>query len=106
MNDQTIETRQDVDALKEDVKQLRRDLSSLSDTLKKIAHEGADIGRARTQDELERLYEQFKETYDSVRRETGRARTGLEKEIEDRPFASLLGAFVVGIVLGKFMSTR
>jgi len=100
------EMNQDVDALKEDVRRLREDLASLTESLKKVAHGGAEIGRARAQDELERLYEQFQETYDSVRREGGRARTGLEKEIGERPFITLLGAFLVGIVLGKFMSAR
>jgi ElaB/YqjD/DUF883 family membrane-anchored ribosome-binding protein len=97
---------QDIEGLKEDVRRLRQDLAALTESVKKVAHGGAEVGRARAHDELERLYEQFQETYDSVRKESSRARTGLEKEIGERPFTTLLGAFVVGIVLGKFMSAH
>lgn len=115
MNDRTSErdlgtetsnAAQDVEALKEDLKRLRQDMASLTDSLKKVAQEGAEVGRSRAQDELERLYEEFKELYESVRQESGRAKTTLEKEIGQRPFTSVLGALAVGIVLGKFMSAR
>jgi ElaB/YqjD/DUF883 family membrane-anchored ribosome-binding protein len=103
---QTSDVSQDIDALKEDIRQLRQDVASLTGSLKKAAHGGAEFGKARAQDELDRLYEQFKETYESVRQETDRAKSGFEKEIGDRPFTTMLGAFVVGMVLGKFMSSH
>jgi ElaB/YqjD/DUF883 family membrane-anchored ribosome-binding protein len=104
--DQTSNVNRDIDALKQDLKQLRQDVTSLSNSLKKIAQGGAELGRARAQNELERLYEKFKETYDIVRQETGRARNSLEKEIGDRPLTAMLGALAVGLVLGRSMSAR
>jgi ElaB/YqjD/DUF883 family membrane-anchored ribosome-binding protein len=101
----TKELNQDVEAIRDDIKQLRQDLTGLTVDFKKVMQGGAEAGRDRAQDELERLYDQFKETYGSVLREGGRAKTGLEKEIGDRPFTILLGAFIVGIFLGRSMST-
>ncbi len=100
------ELSQDISALKDDLNQLRQDVASLSDSLKKVVGSGAEAGRAKAVDELDRLYDQFKEGYESVRREGRHAKTGIEREIEDRPLTTLLGAFVVGVVLGKFVSTR
>jgi ElaB/YqjD/DUF883 family membrane-anchored ribosome-binding protein len=101
-----FEVNQDVNTLKEDLNRLRNDVATLSDSLKKVVGGGAEAGRAKALEELENLFDQFKDRYDSLRQETKRARTGLEKEIEDRPFMALLGAFVVGVVLGKVMSSR
>jgi ElaB/YqjD/DUF883 family membrane-anchored ribosome-binding protein len=101
----TKELDQDVESIKKDIKQLRQDMASLTADFKKVMQGGAEAGRERAQDELESLYDQFKETYGSLLREGGRAKTGLEKEIGDRPFTILLGAFIVGIFLGKSMST-
>ena len=96
---------QDVEAIKKDIKQLRQDMASLTADFKKVMQGGAEAGSEQAQDQLGRLYDQFKDTYGSLLREGDRAKTGLEKEIADRPFTILLGAFVVGIFLGKSMST-
>ncbi len=97
---------QDINALKNDLNQLRQDVATLTETLKKVVEGGAEVGRAKAFEELEHLYGQFQQGYESLQREGRRARTGLEKEIEDRPFTALAGAFIVGIVLGKIMSAR
>jgi ElaB/YqjD/DUF883 family membrane-anchored ribosome-binding protein len=97
------EVNQDVNALKDDLKQLRQDVAAVAESLKKIVQGGAGADRANAPDDL---YGQFKEGYESLRQESRHARTAMEREIEERPFTALLGAFIVGIVLGKFMSVR
>ncbi len=97
---------QDVNTLKDDIQQLRQDVGTLAESLKKVVEGGADVGRSKAFEELEHLYGQFKEGYESLQREGGHARKGLEKEIEERPFTAIVGAFIVGIVLGKFILAR
>lgn len=96
----------DIEALREEVKELRNDVASVTDTLKKVLRSKAQEGETEVQGEFERLYDQFKETYDSVRRESSRVKTGIEREVEERPFTTLIGAFIVGMILGKFMAAR
>jgi ElaB/YqjD/DUF883 family membrane-anchored ribosome-binding protein len=97
------EVNQDVNALRDDLKQLREDIATIAESLKKVVQGGARAVRANEPDDL---YGQFKEGYESLRQEGKQARTVVEREIEERPFTALLGAFIVGIVLGKFMSVR
>ena len=59
---------QDVEAIKKDIKQLRQDMASLTADFKKVVRGGAAAGSERAQDQLERLYDQFKETYGSLLR--------------------------------------
>ncbi len=106
MAEGTQNVSQDVNALKDDLQRLRQDVATLTESLKKVVEEGAGVGRAKAVEELEDLYGQLKEGYESLRKEGKRARSGLEKEIEERPFVALVGSLVVGIVLGKMMSTR
>lgn len=96
----------EVQTLKDEVKQLRQDLGAVTESLKKVIRIGAKAGEAQAQEELDRLYEQFREKYDSVRREGSRVKTGIEREIEERPLTTLIGALIVGMILGKFVSAR
>jgi ElaB/YqjD/DUF883 family membrane-anchored ribosome-binding protein len=97
------EVNQDVNALRDDLKQLREDVATIAESLKKVVQGGA---KAVLPNQPDDLYGQFKEGYESLRQEGKHARSAVEREIEDRPFTALLGAFIVGIVLGKFMSVR
>ena len=59
---------QDVEAIKKDIKQLRQDMASLTADFKKVMQGGAEAGSEQAQDQLERLYDQFKDTYGSLLR--------------------------------------
>jgi ElaB/YqjD/DUF883 family membrane-anchored ribosome-binding protein len=96
----------EVEELKEEIRRLREDISSITDKMANVVRAGARVGSSQAREELDYLQDRFGETYESVRREGGRAVAGIEREIEDRPFTAIAGALVVGLLLGKFLSDR
>jgi ElaB/YqjD/DUF883 family membrane-anchored ribosome-binding protein len=79
----------DVEALRQEIAQLRTDFSALTRTMKDIA---GDAGS---------------EAYARVREKAGQARVQAEKaadqvtqSIEERPFTSVLVAFALGLLMG------
>ncbi len=86
-------TEKDLKELKDEYASLKSDLSKISDTLTKLAHDGADEGRARIRSAVGHSRDQAKETLGTI-----------EREIEERPVTSLAVAFGVGFVLGKIFS--
>jgi len=82
----------ETDALKKDMEQLKRDLSTLSDSVKQSASQRAQAG-----------VDSARGTYDDLKRQADRQAQDLGSEIEARPFASIFVAFGVGLVLGKLV---
>jgi ElaB/YqjD/DUF883 family membrane-anchored ribosome-binding protein len=99
------QTTKDLAALQDDFQQLREDLHALRESVAKTLQSGTEAGKERAQEELERLAEQFKETYDSVRKQSKQTKKSLENEIEERPFTYVLGALIVGLVVGKLFTS-
>lgn len=71
----------DVAKLRADLDQLRNDIVKLGDTVKTVIADGRDAAYAR------------------VRRSAA-------EEIEERPFATVLSAFGIGLVVGLLFSRR
>lgn len=86
---------QDVETLRSELQQLRKDLNSVTDTLKTMASQRG--GRA---------YERLREGAGSARQQAERAEQAVEQQIQERPLTSLLVVFVGGLLAGLFLHTR
>ena len=84
---------QETEALKKDIDQLRRDLGTLADAVKKSTQQRAQAG-------VESAHAQF----DDVRKQAELQTEQVGAQIKERPFTSVLAAFGVGILLGKLIS--
>ncbi len=80
--------------LQQDLNVLREDLSKLRSDFTELAHKLLKIGKFEARVTKDNLLEQGRKTTET-----------LEKRIEERPFMSLLSAFIVGLIsallLGK-----
>ena len=88
-------TQADVETLQAEIKKLREDFASLSETLRDVLRHGSTETIAKARESGERLW--------------GEARKharGLTDEIEEKPVIAALTAFGVGIVLGMLFSHR
>lgn len=83
---------QETEALKKDMEQLRRDLGSLADAVKRSSREKVQAGTERARSRIDDACTQAE-----LRSEE------LGLHIRQRPFISVLGAFGVGILLGKLI---
>jgi ElaB/YqjD/DUF883 family membrane-anchored ribosome-binding protein len=85
----------EMDSLRSDLAQLRGDMSDLMKSVNGLASSvGADVSA-------------------KLREKTGHARARAEQaaqtvvhEIEERPLVSVLGAFIVGLILGLLLTLR
>lgn len=77
-----MSTSPETDALRQDMEQLRKDLSALSENIKR-----------RSNDQLQAGMESARHRVDE-----------LGGEIQSRPYTSVLAAFGVGLLLGKILS--
>ena len=96
----------EVHRLREDMRKLQEDVKGLGSSLSRISELLRERGVARGHEGMEKLSEEVREAYGTVRDRGYRARASIEKEIEERPFTSVAGAFIVGIILGKLVSSR
>jgi ElaB/YqjD/DUF883 family membrane-anchored ribosome-binding protein len=86
---------EDVQALKEDLAQLRADLGSLTG---KAAHQAKVMGRERL--------EQMRHALAAAKAKGGAAVEGTQHQIEEHPWAAVAIAFGVGLVVGKLLLHR
>jgi ElaB/YqjD/DUF883 family membrane-anchored ribosome-binding protein len=85
----------DIDALRAELGQLRKDLSAMAGTLKGIAGDvGADA------------YQRVRTTAEQARQRAERAAEDVSSTIEERPLMSVVIAFVVGLLLGAVFGRR
>jgi len=85
----------DTEALRRDLEQLRNDFAAMGRTAKGLAGEVGSETYARVKDRADKARVQAEKAADTV------AHT-----IEDRPLASILAAFVVGLILGMLFGRR
>jgi ElaB/YqjD/DUF883 family membrane-anchored ribosome-binding protein len=89
----------ELNKLKADLSDLRKDVASLVKVLKDA---GVDQGRQA----YDRAYERARQTGESVRERAEDAYDIFGKEVESRPFTSVLTAFGVGFVAGMLLDRR
>ena len=78
--------------LSSEVEEIRGDLSKLRDDLRQMAD--TVIGRGR---------EQARHAQDQMRTGWDQSVHNLQKQVEDRPVTTMVGAFVIGIILGRLL---
>jgi len=88
-------TEADIQALRAEMTQLRADFSRLTETLREIVRHGGSEAATKAQEAGERVWQAAKGNVHS-----------LSQEIEDKPFASAMAAFSIGVVLGTLFSSR
>jgi ElaB/YqjD/DUF883 family membrane-anchored ribosome-binding protein len=88
-------TDKDVEALQAEIKKLRADFASLNETVRDLLHHGGADALGKARESGERAWN-----------ETRRRFEGVAAEIEEKPIASAVTAFGIGIVLGLLFSSR
>lgn len=84
----------DVDKLKSDLEQLRKDVASIAQTFK-------DLGLAKRDEAFKRA----EELGERARTKAAGAEERFSREIEERPFTSVLTAFGIGFIIGKLLDS-
>lgn len=85
----------DVQALQAELKQLRADFASLTETLRDLVRNTGAEAAAKARESGERVWSEAKKHVDTVTR-----------EIEDKPLTSAATAFGIGMVLGLLFGRR
>jgi ElaB/YqjD/DUF883 family membrane-anchored ribosome-binding protein len=88
-------TEGDVHALQEQLQQLRTDFAAISGTLKDLARHGFNEAAQRATVPGERAWSEMR-----------RHAATVSREIEEKPIASALTAFGVGLLLGLIVNSR
>jgi len=104
--DNSSRLQDDVRVLKEDFGQLRTDMADLMQTLVDATKSEAGDARKRLEDEASQRLAQMRDGIEEARRQGERAAATVEQKIEDRPFLSVVGAFGVGLLVGKLLDGR
>jgi ElaB/YqjD/DUF883 family membrane-anchored ribosome-binding protein len=85
----------DLEALRSDIGKMRADLTRLSETLQDLLlHGGSDA------------VDKLRESTEWVKSEAKRTGQSLTREIEERPIAAAIIAFIAGMVLGALFNRR
>jgi ElaB/YqjD/DUF883 family membrane-anchored ribosome-binding protein len=90
-----------VDAIVDDLAALKRDFGRLMEQVKSGAVDGA--GKT-AQDLLEQLNERASDLYDRVSEQGESSVKAISRQVEERPFTSLLVAFGVGVIASRLLS--
>lgn len=90
---------QDIENLKDNVAKLRADLSQITQTL-------LEKGKSETEVAKDRLIEELKYELEAAKAKGKETVETVESQIQEKPFMSLLIAFIVGLVLGKLFDRR
>lgn len=91
----TTSTEADIQALRAEIKELRADLGSLTETLRDLVRHGGAEATAKVRESGEKLWDEAK-----------KRASGLAEEIEDKPVTAAVTAFSVGVLLGMIFSGR
>lgn len=98
--------KQEMEAVKTDLAQLREDVGSLTQALKDAtaarASEVGDDARQRMQAAADNISAR----YDDMRVRGEQAVEPMTREIQERPLTSVLTAFGVGFIVGKLLEKR
>jgi len=85
----------DVEALKVEMEKLRSDVAATTRTLRDLG--GTVSGQAA---------QRVRETALQARARVNKTAEDVEHQIEERPLVSIIGAFLVGLLLGALFSRR
>ena len=83
------------EALREEIRQLRADMTAIAGTLK---HLGAERGAE--------VYEHLRSSAERVKGGAEHAATAAGRHIEERPLIAVFTAFILGAILGALIGRR
>lgn len=101
--------RSDFDSLQRDLASLRSEFVSLVENLKSArgsAEDAVDGANGRLSDAIGDLGDRFNSLYDDVAERGGEHLAAVQRQIEERPVATVLAAFAVGFVVSRFFGGR
>ncbi len=91
----TTGTEAEIKTLQADIKELRADFASLTETLRDMVRHGGAEAAAKARESGEKLWN-----------ETKKRAGGVAEEIEENPVTAAVAAFSIGIILGMIFSNR
>lgn len=89
----------DIESLKENVANLRSDILQITQAL-------LEKGKSETEVTKDRLIDELKYDLDAAREKGKKTVESVERQIQEKPFLSLLIAFVIGLFLGKLFDRK
>lgn len=93
----------ELDALKADIAQLRKDISGLTAAVKEVASQKASSTKENAQQRVQGAWEDIERKLDEVLNQ-GQATVGdIEDRITQHPAGSMLTAFGLGFIIAKLM---
>jgi ElaB/YqjD/DUF883 family membrane-anchored ribosome-binding protein len=96
----------DLDAVKEDLAKLRSDIAELTQRLIDTGRSEVSTARNRVRSEARNLGREFRATLDEHGEQGLKTVESIEQLLTDRPLVSLLAAFGLGLLVGKFLQRR
>jgi ElaB/YqjD/DUF883 family membrane-anchored ribosome-binding protein len=91
----TSSTDADIKSLQAEIKELRADFASLTETLRDMVRHGGAEAAAKARESGEKLWNEAK-----------KRASGVTEEIEENPVAAAAVAFGIGIILGMIFCGR
>lgn len=96
-----------IDNLKNDIHNLREDLSKLSHAVidkhnGQVSHLREEISKS-SRDAIRRVGERSEDALNRARDMSDRTVKDIERRVQERPFVTLLLIFCAGLLLGKFV---
>jgi ElaB/YqjD/DUF883 family membrane-anchored ribosome-binding protein len=95
--------KENIDVLREDVAKLRAEFSNITDRLLKVSRKAYASGNKKLGREASRLYDELGGGLDTARRIGGDKIGKVERRIAEKPFVSVLVAFLLGVLAGKLL---
>ncbi len=96
--------KEDLSLLKKDAEKVKGDLSNLLKRVVDIGKEESGSAKDLIKDEGNKLIEELDEIFTSSKVKSRKKVKKARKKVEERPFLSLIVAFLVGVVLSKIMN--
>ena len=97
---------QELEAIRNDLKQLQADTARLKDAGLDLTRDMVSNARQKLETETQRLLKRLQDGAESMKHHGQEALHKIEKQVDERPLASLLTAAGVGFVLGWLVSRK
>ena len=95
--------REEIDALKADLANLRSDIADLAGVMRDTGYAKAGEWRSAFEDEVSGRREDFRRAMGSARERGRRAEADFEHRVGEHPWISLLGALGLGFLAAKLL---
>lgn len=95
--------RKEMDALKNDIAQLRKDIGGLTEAVKSVAGEKVDETRSRTRQRASSAMEDIESKLEELLGQGSSVMKSAEQKISEHPGTSLLTALGIGFVIAKLI---